>query len=575
MPKRQYPAGIQIKKILLLPLHYDTMVIIMDKKQLSQLSHQQQLLVEKLNHAKEEIDQLLPQDTLGRHFQRPVYSQLVEAVNNFLTPQRRAQWVIMVGLRGVGKTTLLAQLYLHPRLKEAIKFYLSLDHAQLIGAEMSDVVAAIEFKLGHPLAKAKEPVFVFLDEVHSLNKWSLAAKILYDRCPNMFLICTSSSALALWTTPDIARRARFIRVGPLSLPEVVFLNAKHEADRLSYGDFNNEKTIDPHKFLPNIDLGNKIQTALFHSENALSAFKQLQFIEPEINLYWRGRNINADIESYITQYETLPYALFIKQNQTDNEFNNIRVQIRQTLDKIYSHDLAIIGRFDQSTRQYFPALLLWLANSQQQSLNKMSKRLGINVRTLQNMFEVLVNSEVLLSLPPFGSSTGKIAKPYKYLFASPALRQALNNLATDQVDKDKTLFDNLRGCLLEDAVGSYLKQSFTSQPFGGLVEYDSSSSGADFIVLPNHIKTESIPIEIGWRKKTHQQVQATLERTKSKRYGLVITNCNLKINESKTIIFVPLKIFFLMQPPGLKQFESINLNPIGDTGELDISDAPF
>ena len=539
------------------------MVITMAKEQ---LSHRQQLLVEKLDNAQEEINQLLPPGSLGRYFQRPVYGQLIQAVNNFLVTKQRPQWIIMAGLRGVGKTTLLTQLYLHPDLKAATKFYLSLDQAQLIGAEMSDVIAALEFKLGHPLAKAEKPIFVFLDEVHSLPKWSLAAKILRDRCPNLFLICTSSSALALWATPDIARRAQFIRVGPLSLPEVVFMNASHEEDenRTLFSNFDYDG-MDPSKFLPDISLGSKIQAALFNSDNALQVHSQLQFIEPEINHYWKGRDIEEDIKNYVTQYETLPYALFIRQSQESDATNSIRVQIRQTLDKVYNHDLDIIGQFDQSTRQYFPALLLWLANSEQQSLNKMSQRLGINVRTLQNMFDVLVNSEVLMSLPPFGSSSGKIAKPYKYLFTTPALRQALNNLAANQA-ADAQL-DTLRGCMLEDAVGCYLKQSLSNQPLGGLVEYDSSRAGADFVVLPNRIKTESIPVEVGWQKRTCQQVQATLERTKSKRYGLVITDCNLKIDKSERIVFVPLKVFFLMQTQILEHLKPINLDPGDETPE--------
>ena len=541
----------------------------MDKEQ---LSHRQQLLVEKLDNAQEEIDQLLPPGSLGRYFQRPVYGQLIQAANNFLVTKQRPQWIIMVGLRGVGKTTLLTQLYLHPDLKAATKFYLSLDQAQLIGAEMSDVIAALEFKLGQPLAKAEKPIFVFLDEVHSLPKWSLAAKILRDRCPNLFLICTSSSALALWTTPDIARRAQFIRVGPLSLQEAVFMNASHEEDenRTLFSNFNYDG-VDPGKFLPDISLGSKIQAALFNSDNALEVHSQLKFIEPEIDHYWEGRDIEEDIKNYVTQYETLPYALFIRQSQESDATNAIRVQIRQTLDKVYNHDLDIIGQFNQSTRQYFPALLLWLANSEQQSLNKMSQRLGINVRTLQNMFDVLVNSEVLTSLPPFGSSSGKIAKPYKYLFTTPALRQALNNLAANQAAEAQ--LDTLRGCLLEDAVGCYLKQSLSNQPLGGLVEYDSSRAGADFVILPNRIKTESIPVEVGWQKRTCQQVQTTLERTKSKRYGLIITDCNLKIDKSERIVFVPLKVFFLMQTQILEHLKPINLDPDDETPEPE--DPPF
>ena len=431
------------------------------------LSHHQQLLVEKLTNADEEINQVLPPDSLGRNFQRPVYGQLVQAVSDFLATGRGPQWIIMAGLRGVGKTTLLAQLYLHPKLKSAIKFYLSLDQAQLIGVEMNDVVVALEAKLGHALAQADKPVFVFLDEVHSLPKWSLAAKILYDRCPQLFLICTSSSALALWTTPDIARRAQFIRIGPLSLPEVVFINAIHKIDTAHmHGQIDNDPA-DPDNLRPNVALGSKIQAALFNSETASQVYDRLKYIEPEINFYWQQENAEQAIKNYVTNYETLPYILAIKQKRGSAEAeptNEIRVSIRQTLEKVYNHDLAIVGQFDQSTRQHFPSLLLWLANSNQQNLTKMAQHMGLNIRTLQNMFEVLVNSEILIAVPPFGSSSGKIAKPYKYLFMAPAIRQALNNLAASQ--STETQLDQLKGSLLEDTVGFYLKQNFSNQPLG-------------------------------------------------------------------------------------------------------------
>lgn len=531
------------------------------------LSHQQKLLVEKLDDVDREIARVLPPHSLGRTFQRPIYGQLARDVTNFVKTGRGPQWTIMAGLRGVGKTTLLTQLYLHPEIKSATKFYLSLDQAQFVGAEMEDVVAALEAKLGRPLAEAKEPLFIFLDEVHSLPKWSLAAKILYDRCPKMFLVCTSSSALALWTTPDIARRARFVRVGPLSLPEVIFIKASLD---------DNQWGPNPDDLKPNIDLGGRIQSALFDSTTAAQACDRLQYIQPEIDRYWSQWDSQSAIKDYVTNYESLPYALDIKLSLDEGDpTNDIRVRIRQTLEKVYSHDLLAVGQFDQSTRRHFPGLLLWLANSGQQSLNKMAKRLGVNARTLQNMLEILVNSEVLMAVPPFGSSLGKIAKPYKYLFAAPAVRQALNNTAASR--STEAQLDQLRGQLLEDTVGAYLKQSFSNQPLGGLVEYDSSQAGADFVVLPTHIKAEAIAIEVGWKKRTGKQALATLERIKSNRYGLVISDCELKLDDANRTVFVPLEAFLLMQPEGLPSLPEVNLNANDevDTGKINIDDVPF
>ena len=187
-----------------------------------------------------------------------------------------------------------------------------------------------------------------------------------------------------------------------------------------------------------------------------------------------------------------------------------------------------------------------MANSEQQSLTKMSQRFSLNIRTIQNMLQILVNSEILIAVPPFGSTSGKIAKPYKYLFTTPATRQALNNLATTSLVESQ--FDRLRGALLEDVVGLYLKQAFHNQPLAGLVEYDSSQQGADFIVMPNYLKREAIALEVGWHKRTSRQALATLKRIKSKSYGLVVADCQLRLDDSKKVVFVPLAIFLLMNP---------------------------
>ena len=73
-------------------------------------------------------------------------------------------------------------------------------------------------------------------------------------------------------------------------------------------------------------------------------------------------------------------------NPEAETINTIRERIRQTLDKVYNHDLALVGKFDQASRHHFPELLIWLANSSSQSLTKMAKRLNLHVKTLQNMF---------------------------------------------------------------------------------------------------------------------------------------------------------------------------------------------
>ena len=209
------------KRVLAEPQSVPKSVTEMDQE----IGNRQQHLIGLLDGSDFEISRLLPAESLASSFRRPICGRLAKMVKDHLSGAS-PEWIIMVGARGVGKTTLLAQLYSDPALIKAQKFYLSLDRAQLVDATIADIVAAIEHRLGQSLFTVKAPLFIFLDEVHLIEKWSLAAKIIYDRCRYLFLIRTSSSSIALNTSPDVARRATFIRVGPLTLPESIFIKSQ-------------------------------------------------------------------------------------------------------------------------------------------------------------------------------------------------------------------------------------------------------------------------------------------------------------------------------------------------------------
>lgn len=102
----------------------------------------------------------------------------------------------------------------------------------------------------------------------------------------------------------------------------------------------------------------------------------------------------------------------------------------------------------------------------------------------------------------------------------------------------------LRGRLLEDVVGMYLKRTFNPSETPAIVEYDYSSGGADFIVSRTGQRGDAIVIEVGAKKRTAQQAYETLERVNAK-YGLVISGANLAIDSSKKSVFVPFEPFLL------------------------------
>ena len=189
----------------------------------------------------------------------------------------------------------------------------------------------------------------------------------------------------------------------------------------------------------------------------------------------------------------------------------------------------------------FPRLLFLLASSDVISHANIASTLNINVRTLISMLDTLVKTEIIHPILPRGSAYKQVSQPIKYLFTSPAIRTAI---CTSGGILGEERASHLRGRLLEDVVGMYLKRIFNPSETPAIVEYDYGSGGADFIVSRTGQKGNSIAIEVGVKKRTAQQTHTTLKRIDAK-YGLIISGANLSIDSSKKSVFVPFEPFLL------------------------------
>ena len=538
-----------------------------------QLTPKQQLLSERLNNAGSYVKQAVAKNVGLSNFKRDAYYQnIYEHLVSFCeNPAKNNYWVIMAGLRGTGKTTLLCQLHLEwaKKIEDPSKiFFLSLDEAYSISADFTDIEKVIENELGEKLHSYRHPVYVFLDEVHFVDKWSVNAKIWHDRCNQLFLLCTGSSAISFWVNADIARRAKITNIHPLSLPEFVsmkiinqpyYKQATRKIDRQPF-----DKSITEANLLAN-EISDSLKQCFMHSKGAEVTFGAIQMQNNKLSSYITnieemdfsgGINLDLMIRQYVGRYMSLPYAVSeikygppntrgqYKETGIDEEA--IRTSITQTLENIFNKDLNILHSFNQATRAVFPSLLLALANNDTTELSTLSKKLKINIQTLQNMLKVLVDGQVVSAVPPLGASTGKISKPYKYLFNSPAIRQVLSPIIIKEERPHNSPSSSLRGKILEDTVYSSFKRIFTNPFTDPQVEYDASSGGADFIIMPRSgIKQEAIVIEVGYNKTSHQQVEKTLARVGGQ--GMIITDIDQpKLVANKPIVYVPLKLFLVM-----------------------------
>lgn len=122
-----------------------------------------------------------------------------------------SQLIVIMGARGVGKTTMVLQ---HILLTDAKKesLYVSADNTFFAGNTLYDIATKFAQQGGKVL---------YIDEVHKYQDWSKEVKMMYDFLPYLKVVITGSSILELirGTDADISRRAIRYKLEGLSFRE--------------------------------------------------------------------------------------------------------------------------------------------------------------------------------------------------------------------------------------------------------------------------------------------------------------------------------------------------------------------
>lgn len=454
------------------------------------------------------------QDEQGKKYpQRNIYVKVDKYLRDFLHNSNvQDRWIIIPGLRGVGKTTILAQIFLnhHQEVGDRRMLYISLDEVvNMLGSSLKDVLSAYEKIIGASFEKLTQPVFIFIDEAQYDPKWAAVLKSVYDRSNKVFVLCSGSSAVSLQANPDVIRRSIFQKLFPTSFSEFLMIRD---------GKF------------PIKDLKKNIKDALFNAESAKDAFNKLKKYEQSVLNAWSSID-----RHYIDEYlkiGTLPFAIPIK--------DEVRVYqtITLLLDKVINQDVQSQGRFDTKTLVHIKRILFLLAESEVVSVQKLAAALQTSVHTVSNILEVLEQAELLIRVMPYGSNIKKVRKPSRYQFMSSAMRSAFLSVAGNE-----QIFASQKGRLMEDIVAMTLYREFVANSRGAL-NYDSAKAGADFILTI--AGKNIIPIEVGMGEKLGTQVRNTMKKARSAKYGIVICRDSLTLLEDANVIKIPLDYFLLI-----------------------------
>lgn len=440
-----------------------------------------------------------------------------EYYHNFLDRKSELRWIIMPGLRGVGKTTIMAQAYFEVVAEYAKRglaknrvLFVSLEEAgENLNIGLKDILEAYESILGEAYEGRTPPIFLFIDEAQYDPKWGVLLKVLYDKSKKVFIFCTGSSALELRSSADVARRSLLERLYPMNFSEYEHLR-------------NN---VSPIK-----GLKEEIKNAVYMIPEAKQAFAALQSLAPKVSRAWSGID-PLDMNHYV-ETGTFPFSFSYPSK------GPVYDALDEIIDKIIKTDIPRIGGVRIETIAMMRRLLYLLADANDViTLSKLATLLETNRVTINAALDLLKDAECLIKIPPYGSATSSIKKPTKYNFMSPALRAALLSIA----GSDGTMATR-KSKYWEDLVALHLYREFVSRNAGTL-RYDPAKGGTDFIL--QLLSGKEIAIEVGSGEKGTAQVAQTMKERKIDR-GLVISSRELSLSSDEKILLIPFKYFLLM-----------------------------
>lgn len=149
------------------------------------------------------------------------------------------RFMIIIGERGIGKTTTIIQYLLastqQNRYSDEI-LYIQADHFLVQNLTLYEIAEAFVQLGGKVIA---------FDEIHKYPNWSLELKSIYDTFPKLRIIASGSSALEIHKgTHDLSRRAVTYKMYGLSLRE--FIELSHN---ISLPSFNLQDILQEHSQL--------------------------------------------------------------------------------------------------------------------------------------------------------------------------------------------------------------------------------------------------------------------------------------------------------------------------------------
>ncbi|OQA20833.1 MAG: hypothetical protein BWY60_00998 [Actinobacteria bacterium ADurb.Bin346] len=461
---------------------------------------------------------------------RYIFSFYLELIERFLKDEiiELEKINLLSGIRGIGKTTLLGQLFYASRFINHSsknyskllrgnyeKLYLDVSKLHLEGISLNDFFKYYEEEKNIHFETIDRKFIILLDEVHYDDNWGLFLKNIFDRVKghkNILIIATGSSALKIKLNPDLSRRSLILDLYPLKFDE--YLIMKNIA-------------------VPIKDLSEELVNSILFSNNAADLHDKLKVHSKEINSFFL--NLAPSVEEEFLYYGGFPFVLELKDKK-----HLIYKLVNGVIDNLITKDILDLKKFASETISKIKDLLYLIANSDATDYEKLCSALKLDYRSARGIIETLIQSGIILEVKSYGEKFVKVRKPAKFLFISPSLRVSiLSGIIPSEI----------KGKLLEDYLGLLFKKEFLKKKISAAeneILYDSSSMGADFILRAANSRQIIVEVGFGEKKTGIRQVENTAKKLDNFFYGIIVSKEGELQLINEKIIRIPLKFWMLI-----------------------------
>ena len=433
-------------------------------------------------------------------------------IDDFLSRRAPDRFVVLPGLRGVGKSVMLYQIYDYLLKKRNIApdniLYLPCD--ELYKTFRHDIKKTVEVyiknKFNASLRTLSEKFFILVDETQYDAEWALTGKIIYDKSRNIFMIFTGSSAIHLEYNADAARRLEIISIPPLNYTQHLKLKYNNDVGHLSPS-------------LKELIFSGNVDNAIMEESkvNALLS-NNLEYNFKDWNFYFRYGGFPSSFEY--------------------NSLNRIRNNIVKVTERIITEDMPHIDILNSEDEANANRILRYVAKQQPGEISNvnLANYLKTPVDNVNTIMDFLEKTHLLFHCEPYGGAAKRTKKAWKYYFATSSIRYALaKKTGHPLIDTDE-----FEGILIENLIASNLFNLFNEDD-SFIVYYDANQKKNVDFLIQNGLDYP-IPIEVGRADMKDSQIKYAMDKYGAP-YGIVVANNTNTIQKIENVIYIPVKTF--------------------------------